>query len=294
MDQSQDQSRDPVDQSRDPIDPAAVQAALGRADGWTVLHTDVTGSSNADLALAAATGAADRTVLIAEEQTAGRGRLGRSWHAPRGSSLMISVLLRPKVSPSRRGWVGALLGLSLVEAVQAVTGLAAELKWPNDVLIGGRKCAGILAETAGEALVVGAGLNVTLSAAELPQASGATPATSLYLEGTRCTDRTHLAAALLNAFAGRLDRWYAADGDLAAAGLLREYRTHCSTLGSIVRVELPDGLRRTGTAVDVSDDGALVVRDAGGEQHRFTAADVVHLRAAAEASGRGRLGQPTS
>jgi BirA family biotin operon repressor/biotin-[acetyl-CoA-carboxylase] ligase len=285
-----------VDQSRDPIDPAAVEAALGRADGWTVLHTDVTGSSNADLALAAATrAAADRTVLITEEQTAGRGRMGRSWHAPCGSSLMISMLVRPGVSPSRRGWVGALLGLSLIEAVRGVAGLAAELKWPNDVLIGGRKCAGILAEAAGVAVVVGAGLNVTLSAAELPKVIGATPATSLHLEGARCTDRTRLAAALLDAFADRLDRWYAADGDVATAGLLHEYRTHCATLGSTVRVELPDGLRRTGTAVDVDDHGALVVRDAAGERHRFTAADVVHLRPAmAAASGRGAPRPPTS
>ncbi len=283
-----------MDQSRDPIDPAAVEAALGGANGWTVLHVDATGSSNADLALAAATGAADRTVLIAEEQTAGRGRMGRRWRAPRGSSLIISLLLRPKVSPSRRGWVGALLGLSLVEAVREVTGLEAELKWPNDVLIGGRKCAGILAEAAGEAVVVGAGVNVTLTAGELPESIGATPATSLNLEGARCTDRTRLASALLDAFAGRLDRWYAADGDVATAGLLHEYRTHCSTLGSAVRVELPDGRRPTGTAVDVDDDGALVIRDAAGERHRFTAADVVHLRPAEGAAfGRHDLRPPT-
>lgn len=275
---------------RDPIDPAAVREALAGADGWMVLHTAITGSSNADLALAAASGAADRTVLITEEQRAGRGRLGRSWQAPRGSSLMMSILLRPEVSPSRRGWVGALLGLSLIQAVRSMTGLAADLKWPNDLLIGGRKCAGILAEAAGDALVVGAGVNVTLSAEEISDETGATPATSLQLEGAECIDRTRLAAAVLDAFATRLDRWYSADGDVGIAGLLQEYRQHCSTLGSVVRVALSNGQRRTGTAVDVADDGALLVRDATGGRHRFTAADVVHLRPAAPAASAGERG----
>lgn len=265
---------------RAPIDLAVVRAAMTDPNRWTLQHCIVTGSSNADLAAAAAD-AVDGTVLIIEEQTAGRGRLGRSWQAPRGSSVMISILLRPAVPAGRRGWLGALLGLALVTAIRRCTGLPAELKWPNDVLITGRKCAGILAEAVGDAVIVGTGVNVTLTADELPAAPGATPATSLLLAaGGRIdvSDRAGLAAALLDAYGTLYDRWRTAAGDMTAGGLLAEYRKRCATLHSAVRVDLPDGRSVTGTAIDVADDGALVVRDGAGRLHRFSAADVRHLR----------------
>ncbi len=261
---------------RDPIDPAAVRDALGRNDGWTLRHTDVTGSSNADLAAQAAAGAPTGTVLIVEEQQSGRGRLGRRWQAPRGSSLMMSILLRPdRVPAASRGWAGALLGIAIVDGLRQVATIEATLKWPNDVLIGDRKCAGILAEASGDALVVGAGLNVTLTTEELPRPD----ATSLLLAGN-APDRADLAAAVLDHFGELVGRWYAADGDMAASGLLTEYRQHCSTIEAKVRVELPTGEWATGTAIDVADEGALVVVDAGGIPHRYSAADVVHLRPA--------------
>lgn len=257
-------------------------------DRWTLQHRIVTGSSNADLAAVAAD-APDGAVLIAEEQTAGRGRLGRSWQAPRGSSVLISILLRPPVPVGRRGWLGALLGLALVAAIRRCTGLPAELKWPNDVLIADHKCAGILAEVVGDAVIVGTGVNVTLTADELPLAPGATPATSLLLAaGGRIdvSDRAGLAAALLDDYGTRYDRWRAAAGDMTAAGLLAEYRNRCATLHSAVRVDLPDGRLVTGLATDVADDGALMVRDGSGRLHRFAAADVRHLRPAPAGSGR--------
>ncbi len=277
-----------MDLARAPIDLAVVRAAMSDPDRWTLQHCVVTGSSNADL-VAAAADAAEGTVLITEEQTAGRGRLGRSWQAPRGSSVMISILLRPPVPAGRRSWLGALLGLALVTAIRRCTGLPAELKWPNDVLIAGRKCAGILAEAIGDAVIVGTGLNVTLSADELPADPGATPATSLLLAaGGRPTvpDRAELVAALLDSYGELYDRWRAAAGDMSAAGLLTEYRNRCATLDSAVRVDLPDGAAVIGTATDVADDGALLVRDEAGRLFRFAAADVRHLRPAPAGSDR--------
>lgn len=264
-----------------PIDPAAVTAALADPRRWTVRHVDITGSTNADLTAAHLAGtAAPDTVLLTEQQRAGKGRLGRRWQAPYGSSLICSFLIRPAVPIAARGWVGAILGLALVEAIAGV-GVGATLKWPNDVLIEGRKCAGILAEVAGDAVVVGVGLNVTVrneEFADLP--AGVLPPTSLHsaAPGAGAIDRTALAAALLTGFGARIDAWTAAAGDLRASGLLAEYRRHCGTPGSRVRMELPTGEHIVGTAVDVTDDGALRVRGDDGREQTFTAGDVRHLR----------------
>lgn len=265
-----------------PIDPAAVAAALPGPRRWTVTHVDVTGSTNADLAAAHLSGAAGiDTVLLAEQQLTGKGRLGRRWQAPYASSLICSFLIRPAVPIATRGWIGAVLGAALVEVIGGV-GVAATLKWPNDVLIDGRKCAGILAEVAGDAVVVGVGLNVTVRDDAFPELPvGGLPPTSLQTvlpAGAAPVDRTALAAALLTGFGSRLDTWAAAAGDVRASGLLAEYRRHCGTLGSRVRVELPTGGLIVGTAVDVTDHGALRVRADDGREHTFTAGDVRHLR----------------
>lgn len=244
---------------------------------WQVRCAGSVGSTNADLSAAAATGAPDRTVLVAELQSAGRGRLGRTWQAPAGAALTVSTLLRPTaVPPARRGWVGGLLGLAVLAAVRRRTGLVAELKWPNDVLISGRKVAGILAELTGSgALVAGVGLNVTLHTDELPRPD----ATSLLLAGAEADSlgREYLLAAVLDAFAPLLDRWEAAAGDVDAAGLRSEYLAHCGTVGTPVTILLPDGDRVVGTAVDVAPDGAIVIDDGTGARP-YTAGDVLHLR----------------
>ncbi|NNG36036.1 biotin--[acetyl-CoA-carboxylase] ligase [Nakamurella aerolata] len=268
--------------ARAPIDPATVRAALPDPQRWTIRHVASTGSTNSDLARAATgpTGAPDRTVLITEEQLAGRGRLGRSWQAPAGSALMMSVLLRPdRVPVARRGWVGALLGLAHLRAMDAY-GVAANLKWPNDILVDGRKCAGILAELAGPAVVVGCGLNVSLTESELPRAD----ATSLSLEGVR-VDRSELAGAVLRELDPLLRQWESAAGDVAASGLLEQYRQRCSTIGQRVVLHLPDGRKLVGTALDVTEDGSLTVRSdaAAGAVPTvasYAAADVQHLRPA--------------
>ncbi len=255
--------------------PADVVRALVQPDRWRISHVPVTGSTNADLAA----GSADLpsgAVLVTEEQVAGRGRAGRGWSCPAGAGLMFSVLLRaPEVRPDRRGWLGAALGVAVVGALRERAGLdTAGLKWPNDVLIGTAKCAGILGEVAGDALIVGCGINVTVGAAELPRPD----ATSLALSGARTLDRAVLLAAILDRFGGLLDRWTAAAGDADASGLRAEYTACCGTVGAVVRIELPGGAAVTGRAIAVDPSGALVVRDGSGVARAYSVGDVVHVR----------------
>lgn len=243
---------------------------------WHVSHVAVTGSTNADLVLAAAAGAPDGTVLVADEQTAGRGRLGRHWQAPAGSSLMFSALLRPRSVPvSRRGWVGAILGLAIVDALRAGAPVRARLKWPNDVLIGEAKVAGILAELVEDGVVVGSGINVNQTADALPVDT----ATSLALAGAPGIRRDDLLAQILEQFGALLTGWEVAGGDVTGpSGILDRYRDILATLGAEVTVHLPGGRRVSGVARDVTPDGQLVVVDSGGRTRAFAAGDVVHLR----------------
>lgn len=271
--------RDPSDAelvrvSRLPIAPSAVTALLRRPADWSITHTPVTGSTNADLA---ASGAPHMRVLTTDEQLAGRGRSGRDWFCPEGAGLMFSVLLRmPSISPERRGWTGAVLGIAIVRALDRIAGVQAGLKWPNDVLIGGAKCAGILGEVADDALVVGAGINVSLGQDELPRAD----ATSLLLASSLPgrMDRHALLAAILDEFGGLLDRWTGTNGNIELSGLRADYLANCSTVGSRVRLFLPGGQVVVARAVDVAIDGALVVEEPSGLRRTYTAADVVHLR----------------
>lgn len=203
-------------------------------------------STNRIAAALARDGAADGLVVLADHQTDGRGRRGRSWEAPPGSSLLASVLLRPPPP-----LVTLAAGLAAADACAEVAGIVTELKWPNDVLAaGGAKLAGLLAEAVGDAVVVGLGLNVDWGATPLPAG-----ATSL----GRAVDRVALLAAWL--------RGLAEPGDV-----LSRYRSRCATLGRRVRVELPDGTVE-GVATDVDDEGRLVV---GGRE--ISAGNLVHLR----------------
>jgi BirA family transcriptional regulator, biotin operon repressor / biotin---[acetyl-CoA-carboxylase] ligase len=249
---------------------------------WTPIDVVAsTGSTNADLLAAAAAGAAEGRVLVAEEQTAGRGRLGRSWSSVPGASLTFSVLLRPASVPlDRRGWLPLLAGVAAASAVRSVAGVDATLKWPNDVLLGERKLAGILAEQApdGAAVVVGIGLNVATPAGALPSpaANGLAP-TSLLAEGA-AVRRAELLLALLSQF----ERWYTAfraDPDAQRSGLLDAYRPLCGTLGKSVRVSLPSNRELAGVARDVDADGHLLVAARPGDPLvGVSAGDVVHVR----------------
>jgi BirA family biotin operon repressor/biotin-[acetyl-CoA-carboxylase] ligase len=181
------------------------------------------------------------------------------------------VLLRPVVPAPWWGGLPLLAGGALAESVSRAAGVTAGLKWPNDLLVDDRKCAGILAEALSGAVVLGIGLNVTLRAEELP-----TPqATSLALAGARTTDRAALLVALLRRLAEWYERWRAAEGDAEASGLRRAYLESCVTVGLPVRVSLPDGAAVTGTAETVDTDGRLVLRTPQ-RRHALAAGDVVH------------------
>jgi BirA family biotin operon repressor/biotin-[acetyl-CoA-carboxylase] ligase len=253
---------------------AAVVAGSPLFSGLQVVSR--TGSTNADLLAAAGSGAPAGAVLVAEEQTSGRGRLDRSWHSQPGAALTFSVLLRPAGVPAAsRGWLPLLTGVAAATALRASTGLDISLKWPNDVLCGGAKLAGILAEQAGGAIVVGIGLNVSASQDELPAAL----ATSLTLQGAACPDRQELLTAILR----ELEHWYlrwaqgARPGDADSSGLRPEYLRWCGTIGQDVRVELPGGGILTGRACDIDQVGQLLVSE-GGSVRAVSAGDVVHVR----------------
>jgi BirA family biotin operon repressor/biotin-[acetyl-CoA-carboxylase] ligase len=264
---------------RPPLTAPALRRALLVPGGlWTSLEVvDRTESTNADVAEAARKGAAEGLVVVAEQQTAGRGRLGRGWESPPRAGLAVSVLLRPEpaVPVGRYGWLPLLAGVALVEAVRRLGEVDAVLKWPNDLLIDGRKCAGILAESvAGAAVVLGIGLNVTLEEAELPRPD----ATSLALAGAACTDRGVLLRGVLRELAAGYRRWRDTGGDPYDSGLRDAYRMHCATIGRPVRAALPGGVTLTGTASDVDGDGRLVVTEGDGTLTAVAAGDIVHLR----------------
>jgi BirA family biotin operon repressor/biotin-[acetyl-CoA-carboxylase] ligase len=244
-----------------------------------------TGSTNSDLAEAARSGAADRTVLIAEQQTAGRGRMQRTWVSEPGAGLYLSVLLRPAGVPATRlGWLPLLAGVALVRLARDTAGVPAVVKWPNDLLAGEdrAKCAGVLAEVVGgpdgPAAVLGIGLNVGQRRADLPSGVGGLPATSLAAEGASRTDRTELAVALLSGLAELESAWREHAGDPLASGLLAAYRDVCGTLGERVTVQLPAGGEVLGTAQDVDAEGRLLVRADSGTVTAVSAGDVVHVR----------------
>ena len=221
---------------------------------WLALDVvQSTGSTNADLlARAADPYSPEGQVLVAEEQTAGRGRLGRSWQSVPGAALTFSVLLRPAAVPAaRRGWLTLLAGVAVASAVRSAGCADAVLKWPNDVLTGDRKLAGILAEQSpdGSAVVIGTGINVAAAPGGLPVSAAGLAATSLRAEGATVS-REDLLLGVLD----RLEHWYAAfraDPDPARSGLLGAYRALCGTLGRTVRVELPAGGTVTGAARDI-------------------------------------------
>lgn len=245
---------------------------------WTSVEVvATTGSTNADLL---ERGGPEGQVLVAEEQTAGRGRAGRSWVSEPGTSLTFSVLLRPvTVPPGRRGWLPLLAGVAAAAGVRAVSGVAATLKWPNDVLAGSRKLAGILAEQSGDRVVIGIGLNVATRFDTVEVPAGGLPATSLLAEGAPVARELLLAEILRG-----LERRYVAfkaDPDPASGphgGLLAEYRSLSATLGRSVRVELPGGRILSGTVEDIDADGRLLVSVSGGAPTAVSAGDVIHLR----------------
>ncbi|OWA24251.1 biotin--[acetyl-CoA-carboxylase] ligase [Streptomyces sp. CS057] len=273
------------DLDRPPLNRTALRRGLLRPDAlWTSLEVvESTGSTNTDLAGQARAGSVgEGTVLIAEEQTAGRGRLERTWTAPPRSGLFFSVYLEPGGIPVERwGWVPLLAGVAAATGLAKSAGVDMSLKWPNDLLVAvdgqERKTGGILGEFAGDGIVVGLGINVSLRADELP----APTAGSLALAGAVSTDRETLLRAVLRSLEDWYGRWKAADGDAAASGLQAAYAAGCATLDRTVRAELPGGTSLVGEAVAIDGDGRLVLSTEGGLRQPVSAGDIVHLRGAA-------------
>lgn len=241
--------------------------------GYTVHVVEQTASTNHLVAHEALSGAREGLVIVAEHQTSGRGRLERTWETPARAALTFSVLLRPGVVAARWPWLPLLAGVSVVQALRDAQ-VEAGLKWPNDVLLGELKVAGLLVERVetptGPAAVVGIGINVSTTQAELPVPS----ATSLALAGAP-VDRTLLLDAILRELRTEYDAWRAAPDD---EGLRATYRAVCRTVhAQPVRVGLPDGTTLEGTAVDIAADGGLVV-ESGSETVTLHAGDVLHVR----------------
>jgi len=266
------------DLDRPRLDGAALATALTRDSAlWTSLEVvDEIGSTNAEL-MARATGEdlPQGAVLVAEYQATGRGRLDRVWTSPPRAGITVSILLRPDVPAARRGWLPLLTGVALAEAVRGVTGVQVSLKWPNDLLAGdGRKLAGILAESAGTAVVVGVGLNVSTTSDELPD-------TAASLAGVLGSDvdRAPVLLAFVRGLEERYLRWTAALGDPVLSGLAADYLRWSSTVGTTVSVAMPDGSTLDGVAEAVDWDGRLVVATADGPV-ALASGDVRHVRRA--------------
>lgn len=255
---------------------------------------DSTGSTNADLLHSVAVEPKswpDLSVLTAEYQTAARGRLDRRWEAPPLSSVSVSIVLRPANAEGRPlpaqcySWLSLLAALALRETLLETAGIPAELKWPNDVLVRGRKIAGILAqlgpmvEGSAPPVILGTGLNVSLSSTELPVPT----ATSVALEQPLTVDRTLLLKSYLSHFAVLYRSFCNADGDPAAGmaggpSLHKRVEAVLVTLGKQVKAQLPGDHEIIGHATRLDDYGSLLVVDGAAHEHVVTAGDVVHLR----------------
>lgn len=268
-----------------------------------LFNSEQTGSTNDDLAARAARAAlANLSVESTEEQVQGHGRLGRSWQAPARSSLAISIYFRPVAGFDQSGlaWLSMLCATAMVQTLRQDASLAAGLKWPNDVVAGGKKVCGLLAQLvmtdAGLVVVVGAGLNVSLTAGELPVET----ASSLELLGSQTLDRTLLLGGYLRRVAHLFRAFERVGGNASAhagygleptsastgtaqgqetAATLRELvRSVMVTIGHQVDAHLPNGSVLSGTAVDLDAEGSLTVREPSGTLHNVLAGDVYHLR----------------
>ena len=260
-----------------PIDAARLTAALAEdpaTAGWPNPRVvSSTGSTNADVVALAEAGAPRGTVVIAEEQVAGRGRLGRAWDSRAGSGIWMSVLLHPPLVASW-SWLPLLVGVAVRDALVAI-GAPVDLKWPNDVIAGDpyAKVAGLLIEAVPDprGAVIGIGINVH------PESVAGFPEATCVDRLVDRVDRTELAARVLTQVARDYAEWARVECDAVASGLAARYRAACRTLQWVVRVSLPDGSALVGRAVDIDADGRLRV-EVDGQAHVIAAGDVTRVR----------------
>ena len=249
---------------RTPLDEAEINSRV--TPYWRVSVVELTGSTQNDLLqLVESNNALDGQVIATEFQSDGRGRLDRTFEAPAQSALLFSFYIKPRNQRSEWGFIPLIAGLSLVRAITTIdTAMNVSLKWPNDLIINEKKCAGIIAQTTNEGIVIGIGLNVSITPNELPVST----ATSLAIEGSTITDRNLLLSHLLNTFAELFEAWE------EGSELLDEYASASSTIGKKVRIELPGGENLEATVARISHTGELVLDDG----RHVSAGDVIHLR----------------
>ena len=249
---------------RTPLDEAEINSRV--TPYWRVSVVELTGSTQNDLLqLVESNNALDGQVIATEFQSDGRGRLDRTFEAPAQSALLFSFYIKPRNQRSEWGFIPLIAGLSLVRAITTIdTAMNVSLKWPNDLIINEKKCAGIIAQTTNEGIVIGIGLNVSMTPNELPVST----ATSLAIEGSTITDRNLLLSHLLNTFAELFEAWE------EGSELLDEYASASSTIGKKVRIELPGGENLEATVARISHTGELVLDDG----RHVSAGDVIHLR----------------
>jgi BirA family biotin operon repressor/biotin-[acetyl-CoA-carboxylase] ligase len=240
-------------------------------------------STNDEAHRLAAEGAPHGALVVADTQSRGRGRRGRTWVTPPGSALALTLVLRPELPPQRAPELQLVAAVAVCEAARALGAEKAAIKWPNDVECGGRKVCGLLAELRAsgdrlEHVVLGIGLNVNLTEAQLPEELRGL-ASSLRLERGAEVPRAWVLYRLIE----RLDHWLSVHESEGFDAVRVRWRELSSTLGRRVRIEAgvtsgPAGQGLQGEAIDLAEDGALLVRDDSGMVHPINAGDVVHLR----------------
>ena len=238
--------------------------------GKKVIHLDTTDSTNSYAASILVAGIDEGTVVIAEEQTAGRGRSGRVWSSEKGKNLTFSIILKPKVPPASIGVISLYAALGVAEAVRDLTGMSAHCKWPNDVLIAGRKLCGILSDTSIEggsltSVVVGIGLNVNQT--EFPSEIQPAP-TSLRLAAGRTFDRIKVLSSVLD----RLEQRYSDLQSQRFDAIIRAWESMATMMGSEIRIAMHNGVL-AGVASGIAEDGGLIVRT-NGTDRKVLAGDV--------------------
>lgn len=263
----------------------AVGAVDRRCVGGAVIYLESTDSTNLQARRLAEGGAPEGTLVIADEQTAGRGRMGRSWASPPGVNLYLSLVLRPPIAAHQAPQVTLLSSLAVAEAVESCFGLAAEVKWPNDVLVGGRKIAGLLGEIAAsmagvDFIILGMGINVNMDCRQLPPRP-LYPATSIAIEKGEKVARLPLAEQVL----ARLDFHYGVFLKEGFAPVRRLWQERCAMLGRRIEVDNGGDIIR-GEAFAIDEGGALLLRLPTGRVERLLSGDILSVAPLSERCSR--------
>jgi BirA family biotin operon repressor/biotin-[acetyl-CoA-carboxylase] ligase len=251
-----------VDMPRAPLDQSQIAASLSQY--WRVSVVDLTTSTQEDLAEKISTGDAHNgDVIVANFQSAGRGRLDRSFSAPASTALLFSFYFTPTQHRADWGFIPLLAGVSVAKTLNELNA-GVLIKWPNDLLIKQKKVGGIISTIHNEGVIVGIGINVSMTTEELPVSS----ATSLELEGVLTLDRNDLLAKILNGLESEFNQWD--QGRL----FVDQYKVLSATIGAEVRIELPGGQQILSKAISIDNQGQLHLEDG----QIVSVGDVIHLR----------------